>query len=197
MTRYVLILLLITSSLSAEPRVRPDNWAQQVIGTELENFYRVDKGVYRSEQPEDENVENLTKLGIKEVLNLRQLHSDEDDLEESDFILQRLKMDAGEVTEDQLIQALRIIKNRKGPILIHCWHGSDRTGVTLAAYRIIFNNWSKAKAVDEFVNGGYGYHSTFYPNLVPLLENLNIEKIKKELNINPKKVKLTRKAIKK
>lgn len=105
-------------------------------------------------------------------------------------------MNAGEVTENQLIQALRIIKNRKGPILIHCWHGSDRTGVTVAAYRIIFNNWTKEQAVDEMVNGGTGYHSTFYPNLVVLLKNLNIEKIKKELNIRSRKSKPTKKVIK-
>ena len=49
-------------------------------------------------------------------------------------------MNAGKVSQEQLIDALRIIKNRKGPVLLHCWHGSDRTGATVAAYRIVFNN---------------------------------------------------------
>ena len=93
-------------------------------------------------------------------------------------------MNAGKVSQEQLIDALRIIKNRKGPVLLHCWHGSDRTGATVAAYRIVFNNWTKAQAIDEMINGGYGYHINFYPQLIPFIEQLNISDIKKELNIN-------------
>jgi protein tyrosine/serine phosphatase len=185
MIKYLIFaLLLISSVFSAEPRVRPANWGQQVIGTKLNNLYLIDKGVYRSEQPEHENVNNLKLLGIKEVLNLRELHSDKDDLKKSNFLLKRIKMDTGDVSENQIIDALRIIKNRKGSILIHCWHGSDRTGVTAAAYRLFFNNWSKAQAIDEMINGGYGYHSRIYPKLILLLEKLNITKIKKELKID-------------
>ena len=93
-------------------------------------------------------------------------------------------MNAGKVSQEQLIDALRIIKNRKGPVLLHCWHGSDRTGATVAAYRIVFNNWTKGQAIDEMINGGYGYHINVYPQLIPLIEKLNIVDIKKELDIN-------------
>lgn len=106
-------------------------------------------------------------------------------------------MNAGEVTEKQLIDVLRIIQNRKGQILVHCWHGSDRTGVTIAAYRIIFNNWSKSQAIDEMVNGGYGYHSNIYPDLVHLLKKLDVVKIKKELNISIAKTKAVNRILKK
>ena len=60
MIKYIFIMFFITSCASAyEPRVRPDNWAEPVIGTRLDNFYFVDKGIYRSEQPEHENVNTL------------------------------------------------------------------------------------------------------------------------------------------
>lgn len=184
MNKYLLLVLLVVSgAVSADPRIRPANWGDSVIETKLDNLYLVDKGIYRSEQPEHENVNNLKSLGIKEVLNLREYHSDEDDLENANFIFHRIKMNTGNISEKQLIAALQIMKNRKGPILIHCWHGSDRTGVTIATYRIVFNNWSKAQAIDEMVNGGYGYHSNIYPELVSLLQNLNIPKIKKELGL--------------
>ena len=120
-------------------------------------------------------------LGIKEVLNLRDWHSDKDDISDKNFLLHRIKINTGNITEEQVIEALQIIKNRKGPILIHCWHGSDRTGVIIASYRIIFNNWSKSQALDEMTNGGYGYHATIYPELVTLVENLDINKIKHAL----------------
>ncbi len=183
MTKYLLLLLIIiSSSIYAEPRVRPDSWAKPVIGIALDNMYQVDRDVYRSEQPDDDNVKNLMALGIKEVLNLREYHSDKDDIGNENFVLHRIKMRTGNITEDQIIEAMQIIQNRKGPILIHCWHGSDRTGVTTAAYRIIFNHWTKAQAIDELKNGGYGYHGRVYPELLSLVENLDVDKIRQALS---------------
>ncbi|MDH5692718.1 MAG: tyrosine-protein phosphatase [Gammaproteobacteria bacterium] len=184
--KYVATILLFValSTSYAEPRVRPHAWATPVIGTELENFYQVDKGVYRSRQPDDDNIPDMKSLNIKEVLNLRNNHSDDRELREGGFLLHRVKMNAGSVTEEQLIESLRIIKDRTGPILIHCWHGSDRTGVTLAAYRIVFSGWSKADALDEMRNGGYGYHERIYPNLVGLINNLDVSKVKAALGLN-------------
>ena len=85
--------------------------------------------------------------------------------------------------EQQLLEALTLIKNRKGPLLIHCWHGSDRTGATVAAYRLVFQNWSKEQAIDEMVNGGYGYHAGIYPNLLELINKLDVAKIRKQLQV--------------
>jgi protein tyrosine/serine phosphatase len=157
-------------------------WGRPIIGTRLNNFYMVDKGIYRSEQPGRGDLGTIKSLGIREVLNLREFHSDEDDLTDKHLRLHRVKMRTGNITEQQIIESLRIIKNRRGPILIHCWHGSDRTGVIIAAYRVLFNNWSKSDALDEMVNGGYGYHAKFYPELTGLVENLNVERIIKALN---------------
>lgn len=182
MTKHILIILLFMPSLVyAEPRLRPETWGQPIIGSRLKNIYLVDKGIYRSEQPGSEDLETIKSLGIKEILNLREFHSD-DDMADKRLVLHRVKMRTGNIAERQIIESLRIIKNRRGPILIHCWHGSDRTGVIIAAYRVMFNHWSKSDALDEMVNGGYGYHAAFYPELTGLVENMDVEKIKKALN---------------
>lgn len=178
----LLVFLVISSSCYAEPRLRPEPWGRPIIGTQLKNLYLVDTGIYRSEQPERDELNNLKTLGINEILNLREFHSDKNHIIDNDFVLHRVKMNTGNITEQELIDSLRIIKNRKGPILVHCWHGSDRTGVTIAAYRIVFNNWTKSEAIDEMINGGYGYHEKIYPGLIELIENLNINNIKKSLN---------------
>lgn len=182
MTRLIFIILLITSlNVYAEPKLRPDTWGHSIVGTSLENFYKIDDAVYRSAQPGSEHMEDFQSLGITDILNLRYYHSDADDMKESDFTLHRVKMSAGNVTETHIIDALTIIKNRKGPILVHCWHGSDRTGTVIAAYRIIFNHWTKSQALDEMTNGGYGYHAWAYPNLVDLINNLDVNKIRQAL----------------
>ena len=88
-----------------------------VPDSKLTNLYQIDSGVYRSEQPSDADFKALEKYGIREVLNLRNRHSDDDEAAGTKIKLYRLKMKAHSVSEDQLINALRIIKNRKGPIV--------------------------------------------------------------------------------
>lgn len=85
-----------------------------VPDSKLTNLYQIDSGVYRSEQPSDADFKALEKYGIREVLNLRNRHSDDDEAAGTKIKLYRLKMKAHSVSEDQLINALRIIKNRKG-----------------------------------------------------------------------------------
>lgn len=185
--RVMLIsLLLISWSVHAEPRLRPATWGVPVIGTGLTNLYKVADGVYRSAQPDEEDVADLQALGIKEILNLREFHKDDGEVEGGNFKLDRVRMNAGDVTEAQLIAALKKIKNRQGSILIHCWHGSDRTGTTVAAYRIVFEHWSKAQALDEMVHGGFGYHASFYPNLVELVKKLDVNRMRRELGLPEK-----------
>lgn len=151
-----------------------------VPGSELTNIYKIDSGVYRSEQPTDTDFKALEKYGIREILNLRNRHSDDDEAEGTTLKLYRQKMKAHSVNEEQLINALRIIKNRKGPIIFHCHHGSDRTGVVCAMYRIVFQGVSKEKAIEEMTKGGFGFHR-IYKNLIRLIENADIEQIKREV----------------
>ena len=185
MTRFLFIFLMLSSSLAfSEPRIRPHSWALSVIETDMDNLYWVDEGIYRSEQPNSKNLSSLSKLGVKEILNLREFHGDHE-AKKKKFTVHRLKMATGSVTEEQILKALRIIKNRNAPILIHCWHGSDRTGVTIAAYRIIFQNWTKAQAIDEMVHGNYGYHGTFYANLLELLKKMDVSKMQHALSLKP------------
>ena len=183
MKKAFILLLASTSLLTATPRLRPAEWAQPIIGTELENCYKVSDKVYRSEQPGPQSFGELERFGITGVLNLRRYHNDNDEAEDTTLRLHSIKMSAGWVTEQQIVEALRIINNSKGPVLVHCWHGSDRTGVVVAAYRIVIQGWPKEKAMDEMRNGGYGYHASLFSNLMKLLRDLNVEAVKEEIGI--------------
>lgn len=77
-----------------------------VPDSKLTNLYQIDSGVYRSEQPSDADFKALEKYGIREVLNLRNRHSDDDEAAGTKIKLYRLKMKAHSVSEDQLINAL-------------------------------------------------------------------------------------------
>jgi protein tyrosine/serine phosphatase len=180
-----MLFFLVALSVQAEVRVRPSDWAVPVIGSSLKNFYALDEKVYRSEQPDTEAFAQLEAFGIKEVLNLRQFHTDHDEAKATGIKLHRVKMNAGDIQPDQLVAALRIIREAQGPILIHCWHGSDRTGIVSAAYRIVFQGWSKEKAIQELKEGGYGYHGRFYPNIIRTLKALDVKSLRLELGLPP------------
>lgn len=114
--RILLCLLVIVLSVSlfgqnqkADKIILPDS--------DLTNLYKIDSGVYRSEQPSKEDFKALEKYGIGEVLNLRNRHSDNDEAKGTSIKLHRVKTKAHSISEKELIQALRIIKNRKAPIV--------------------------------------------------------------------------------
>ncbi|MDR0660023.1 MAG: dual specificity protein phosphatase family protein [Prevotellaceae bacterium] len=173
------ILLLANSGIPAIAQ-RKATWAQPVEAQYVENFYKIDKGVYRSGQPSAEAFKEMEQMGIKEVLNLRNYHSDKDEAEGTSLKLYRVAMDAHNSDWDRLVEAMRAIKNRKGPIVIHCWHGSDRAGLVTALYRILFQGWTKEEALDELENGGYGYHK-IYSNIKAFIQNLDVEEFKKDV----------------
>ena len=147
---------------------------------ELENMYKVDEGIFRSRQPDKEQFAELEKAGITEILNLRRLHSDEDDAKGTSLKLHWVKSNAEILREKHLLAALKIIKDRKGNLLVHCKHGSDRTGAVIAMYRIVFQDWTKEQAIDEMKNGGFGFHRIYF-NISRLIMNIDVEEFKKKL----------------
>jgi len=185
-TRYLAILLsllIFASCASKQPQiVRNTEWACKVDGTCLHNFYRVTDSLYRSEQPDGKAIPYFDSIGIKSILNLREYYSDSIRLHKKNLHYYSVKIVAGNFSDVQIIQSLRIIKDAPKPILIHCYHGSDRTGVVIAMYRIIFQNWTKEKAIDELEHGNYGFHNR-YKNIPAFIRKADIDAFKKALSL--------------
>ncbi|MDR1005558.1 MAG: tyrosine-protein phosphatase [Bacteroidales bacterium] len=156
--------------------------AEKIDGCGLNNLYRIDSTFYRSEQPNKEEFQLLYNYGIREILNLRSFHSDEDLIEGLDMTLHEIPMRAGKINDQKVIDALKVIKDRKGTMLVHCKHGSDRTGLMVALYRVIFQNWTKEDAITEMTGDKFGFHS-IYTNIVKYVRNIDVAKIRQQLNI--------------
>jgi protein tyrosine/serine phosphatase len=124
----------------------------------------------------------VEKYGIKEILNLRYWNSDKKYVRGLNLTAHRVRMNAHDANDYDVVTALAIIKNRKGPILIHCHHGSDRTGLIVAMYMIVFRNKTKQEAVEEMINGGFGFHK-IYLNIAKYIENADIDRIRKYLDL--------------
>ena len=160
------------------PRVRPSEWAQPVIATSLDNAFRVDAGVFRSEQPGVGDLADLKALGLRSLLSLREYHTDSERFAQAGFVLLQHRSSAGSLTAADAEAILLLIRDAPKPVLVHCWHGSDRTGLAIAAYRLVFQDWTKDRAVDELVNGGFGFHASIYPEIVQLVRSLDVPALK-------------------
>ncbi|MXV13923.1 protein tyrosine phosphatase [Pedobacter sp. HMF7056] len=146
----------------------------------LRNFHQVDTGVYRSEQPGSTDFFEFEKTGIREVINLRRLRNDRKKAKNTKLALHHIPMKAAAINNAEVMKALTLIRDRKGPVLIHCWHGSDRTGMLVAMYRMVFQDWTKDDAINEMTKGNFGFHSV-YQNIVTYVRAADISAIKKEL----------------
>ena len=185
MRSLILFLSLAAVALAADspatPRERPATWAVPIIGASLDNLYRVSPDLYRCEQPGQANIADLQALGIRSILNLRNLHTDSKQLVAAGFTLLIQRMEADEVSMDDLVAALRQFRTAPKPVLVHCWHGSDRTGSVVAAYRIVFQDWTPAAALDELRHGGFGYHEKTFPNIMRLFEKLDAAELRRRV----------------
>ncbi|WP_035057802.1 dual specificity protein phosphatase family protein [Andreprevotia chitinilytica] len=162
---------------------RPAQWAQAVPDAPVNNLHRITPKLYRSAQLSKTDVAQLQKLGIKKVISFRAFHSDDEILAGSKIAMQRIPINTWNIRDEDMITALKALRNvdREGPILIHCQHGADRTGLVSALYRVVYQGWSKQQALDELQNGGYGFHA-IWQNIKRYLEQVDVEKLRREVN---------------
>ena len=163
--------------------VRKPEWATPA--GKSPNLFRITPTLYRSAQLSINDVPELKSLGIKTVVGLRAFHSDEAWLKQSDIKTSRVRIYTWAVNNTNVVAALKAIRaaETNGPVLLHCQHGADRTGLISAMYRVLYQNWSKEQALDELQNGGYGYHS-MWKNIPIYLSDVDIEKIRRLVEKN-------------
>jgi protein tyrosine/serine phosphatase len=166
---------------------RDAKWARPITLDGVPNLNQVAPYLYRSAQPTAAGFKAAeSKLKLQTVINLRNFHSDADLLKGTKIEQQLVPMNAWHITNDEVISALKLIKaaQAKGPVLLHCQHGADRTGVVVAMYRVIYQGWSKQQALDEMENGGFNFHAIF-ANIPDFVKNADIPAFKQALAIAP------------
>ena len=188
------VLALIGGCSTVAPAAagrRPENWASPVAASPgLPNLHRVNSSLYRSAQPTKEGVVFLDAQAslanadrpIKTVVSLRAFNDDAPLVPTvSGLRLEQIRFKTWHPEDEDVVKFLRIATTPAlQPVLVHCQHGSDRTGTMVAIYRIAFEDWTKAQATDEMINGGFGFHP-MWQNLLRYIEELDVNAIKEQV----------------
>lgn len=127
-------------------------FAQSPAG--VPNFHAVNDRIYRGAQPTGEGVQNLAKMGVKTVINLRSDNTtteEKSQVEAAGMRFVNIPMHGMETPSDEAVQkVLALFENGEaGPVFVHCRRGADRTGAVVACYRVAHDRWENRKALDE------------------------------------------------
>jgi protein tyrosine/serine phosphatase len=161
-------------------------WAVKVDKPGLLNFYQVSTNFYRGAQPSTQGIAELRAIGIKTVLNLRSFHSDNNLLAGSGFKQARLHMKPWHAEDEDVVEFLKVVTNTNNlPVFVHCLHGSDRTGMVCAMYRVVVCGWTKEAAIEEMKQGGFNFNRN-WKNLVRYIEQADVEKLKRRAGLSIK-----------
>jgi len=157
---------------------RPERWAEPIELEGASNLHRISPTLYRSEQPTALGMQNLEKLGVRTVINLRAFNDDDEEVEGTSLRTERIKILTWRIDDKHVIEVMRMLrKTENAPFLIHCQHGADRTGLMSAMYRMLEQGWTADDALKELIDGGYGYHS-MWKNIVRYVRSVNVEKLR-------------------
>jgi protein tyrosine/serine phosphatase len=159
--------------------LRPAEWAQPV---EVQyNVFQMTPMLYRSALPDSGAVSLLEKLKVGTVISFLP-ESDSSWLSIQGITLVQLPYRTNHVDDADILKALRAIQTAEanGPVLMHCKHGSDRTGLIAAMYRVIVQGWSKEDALSEMTQGGFG-DSTHFRDGVRYMMQADIDKLRTAL----------------
>lgn len=177
--RKYLRILLIASSISAifwmdagrDPSFafsQKDGVLDKLKKTAV-NFHEVTPGIYRSGLVSEKAAPLLKELGIKTVIsfddNRKRAEQEAEILRQQGIDIVQIPWSGWDYPDGLVIQkTLELMEDsNRRPVLVHCKHGQERTGVAIACWRIAHEGWSAEKAYQEMK--AHGFRSFQYGHL--------------------------------
>jgi len=140
------------------------------------NVGKLNDFLYRGSQPKGEGFEQLKKIGITTVVDIRRQHKGAVDKERKR--VETLGMHFVYIpasgwsppTDEELVLFFSFVQQHpEEKLYVHCWLGDDRTGVFLAAYRIAFLHWTAEKAFQEMLY--FHFKNFWHPSMRIYIQN--------------------------
>src|ERR1700730_15545213 len=176
--RLLPLTLLLTSVV---PQVHAQNTPQAITPSVMSSAYgeklkirgvpnpgKINDGLYRGAQPNEQGLEELKKLGITTIVDLRA--EDRGKVEWERKEAEKLGMRFVHIpingfaapTNEEVVQFLSLFRgDPQQKVFVHCLLGEDRTGVFVATYRMSVQKWPAAQALHEM--NAFGFNGFWHP----------------------------------
>jgi protein tyrosine/serine phosphatase len=152
-------------------------YAEKLNFAGLPRLGRVNDSLFRGAQPHVEGLQELKKLGITTIIDLRgeapgKVEWERKQAETLGIRFVHLPVSGWSTPSDeQVAQFFSIFRNNPSEkVFVHCRFGEDRTGVFIASYRIAFDHWSADQALNEML--AFGFNRLWHPSMVNYVRSL-------------------------
>jgi protein tyrosine/serine phosphatase len=151
--------------------------AKKISLSGVPNAGKISDSLFRGAQPEISHLDELKKLGITAIVDLRSESSPTREREQMQA--EALGMHFISIPVDgfstptslQLVEFFTLVREIPlQKIFVHCKYGEDRTGVFVASYRMAFEHWTADQAMSEMLV--FGFHRHWHPSMVQFVQTL-------------------------
>jgi tyrosine-protein phosphatase SIW14 len=133
------------------------------------NFGEVTPTLYRGAQPTRDGLTNLLRMGIEVVVDLREGERTEEREAVTKLGMKYVSIpwQCGHPDNEIAARFLALLQeNPEKRVFVHCYYGTDRTGMMIAALRMAKENWTAAEAKKEMQAYGFSLtHRMMCPGL--------------------------------
>lgn len=137
---------------------------------------KINEFLYRGSQPNEQGIEQLKKIGITTIVDLRgerqgTVVAEQKRAEAAGMHLVNIRASGWSPPKDEeLVQFFSLLQKKpRERVYVHCWLGNDRTGVFIAAYRIAFEHWSAERAMEEM--NSFHFKGFWHPSMKTYIRN--------------------------
>lgn len=151
--------------------------AEKISLPGISNAGKISDRLFRGAQPHVSSLEELKKLGITTIVDLRSEspHTRAEERQKAESLGMRfVSIPVGGFstpTSTQLAGFFILLRDSpSAKTFVHCEFGEDRTGVFIASYRIAFDHWSVEQALSEM--HAFGFHHFWHPSMATFVRRL-------------------------
>jgi len=134
------------------------------LDSPIQNFCVVTPEVlWRGARPDKDSAAWLIQHGVRTIVNLELILGDESAFGQASVTdakshelgyfrirdWEPLRLFAPSIVDDHIAHFLAIVGQQPKPVYVHCRYGMNRTGVMVAAYRILVEGVSDEEAIEE------------------------------------------------
>jgi tyrosine-protein phosphatase SIW14 len=151
----------VAAAKHANPDSRdvPHTIAEKIRVPGVANFGEVTPTLFRGAQPTERGFENLSKMGVAIVVDLREgseVQREEREVTALGMKFVAISWNCTEPKDEYFAKFLTVLRsNPDKKVFVHCHVGVDRTGMMIASYRMADQGWTAEEARREMKTFGF------------------------------------------